>query len=131
MEENKELRNLKNNVDSWIKQTNERLRELEGYGKNLNQIKDQVTRERLMLGLWEYSSDPSTIMEYDKIIDIFTNKFIKKDTENKYITCDPARGGRDNAVIMVWHGLYMVKMYVHGKCKMPFLEGEIDRIATI
>ncbi len=31
MEENKELRNLKNNVDSWIKQTNERVNELEGY----------------------------------------------------------------------------------------------------
>ena len=81
------------------------------YGTNLKEIKDESTRLRLMEGLWEYDDDPSKLMNYDAICDLFTNTFVEKG--DKYISSDLAGQGRDNFVISVWDGL---------RCKIPLVK---------
>jgi hypothetical protein len=72
------------------------------YKENLQGL-DENSKQRLLYGNWEYDNDPSTLIEYDKIIDCFSNDFVNSGT--KYITCDVARFGSDSSVIAVWDGL--------------------------
>ena len=75
------------------------------YGETLATIKDVATRKRLMLGDWDYEDDPATLIDQDKIIDLFTNS--PQRTNQKYITGDIARFGKDKTVIFYWEGLHL------------------------
>lgn len=81
----------------------------------LNQLRnsDKVTRERLLLGNFEYDDDPTNLMQYDAIVDLFTNT-VEVD-EERYITADIARYGQDKTVIMVWQGLSVYKIHTYEK----------------
>ena len=81
------------------------------YKQNLLTL-DKESKERLLFGNWEYISDPSSLIEYDKIINAFSNTFVN--TGSPYITCDVARFGNDSTVIGVWNGL-RVKVYRYSK----------------
>ena len=81
------------------------------YKENLLTL-DKESKERLLFGNWEYISDPSSLIEYDKIINAFSNTFVN--TGSPYITCDVARFGNDSTVIGVWNGL-RVKVYRYSK----------------
>ncbi|MDP1728662.1 MAG: LAGLIDADG family homing endonuclease [archaeon] len=83
------------------------------YGKQLFQIKDKATKERLMFGNWEYDEDPNTLMDYDSIVDLFTNNVLK-DNE-KYLVCDVARFGKDKTTISIWQGLRAVELFEYVK----------------
>jgi phage terminase large subunit len=63
---------------------------------------DKVTIERLIHGNFEYDDDPAKLMEYDKIVDIFTNKHVERG--RRCITADIARLGGDRIVIIEWDG---------------------------
>lgn len=78
------------------------------YLVNLERM-DQKSKERLLLGNWEYDDDPSKLINYDKIQDLFTNTVEK--SESKFITADIARMGNDKTVIYVWEGLKIVDAY--------------------
>lgn len=71
---------------------------------------DKNSRERLLLGNWEYDDDPSALIEYDKILDCFTNTFVPEG--EKMITADIARFGSDSTVIGIWDG-NRVKLIQH------------------
>ena len=77
------------------------------YKQNLLTL-DTVSKERLLFGNWEYSNDPSTLIEYDKIIDAFSSTFVS--SGSRYITCDVARFGNDSTVIGIWDG-FRVKLH--------------------
>ena len=77
------------------------------YGKMLSEIKDKSTLERLKYGNWEYDADPSVLIEYDAIIDFFTNV---GEEGKKYLTADIARYGQDKTVIGCWDGLKLYKI---------------------
>lgn len=81
------------------------------YKQNLLTL-DKESKERLLFGNWEYLSDPSSLIDYDKIINSFSNDFVS--SGDKYITCDVARFGIDSTVIGVWNG-YRVKVYRYSK----------------
>ncbi|CAB5218441.1 Phage terminase large subunit [uncultured Caudovirales phage] len=81
------------------------------YKQNLLTL-DKESKERLLFGNWEYLSDPSSLIDYDKIINSFSNTFVS--SGDKYITCDVARFGNDSTVIGVWSG-YRVKIYRYSK----------------
>jgi len=73
---------------------------------------DKNSRERLLNGNWRYDDDPATLIEYDKIIDAFSNTHVNG--SGTYITADIARYGSDNTVIGVWKG-HRVKLFsFHG-----------------
>lgn len=76
------------------------IKSLEGLDKN--------SRERLLYGNWEYDDDPSALINYDAIVDMFTNQHVPGGT--KYITADIARFGSDKTVIAVWDG-FRAKIY--------------------
>jgi hypothetical protein len=77
------------------------------YKENLLGL-DSVSKERLLFGNWEYLDDPAQLIDYDKILDSFTNTFVA--IGDAYITCDVARFGNDSTVIGVWNG-FRVRLY--------------------
>lgn len=64
---------------------------------------DNISRARLLDGDWEYDDDPSALIEYEKILDAFSNTFLPENGD-KYITVDVARFGSDSTVIGIWDG---------------------------
>ncbi len=78
----------------------------EHYIKQLEKL-DKVSRQRLLLGDWEYNEDDALLFDYDSIHDMFTNKL---EGSMKYITCDVARFGADKTIIILWNGLTAEKI---------------------
>ncbi len=82
------------------------------YEANLKTL-DAASRERLLYGNWEFDDDLAKLIEYDKIIDCFSNTFI--DGGLSHITADIARFGSDSTVICVWSGLRVTFKQYRGK----------------
>lgn len=80
------------------------------YGKQLDRITDPAMKARLKLGSFEYDNDPASLIEYDAILDLFTNTVPEGE---KAMTNDVARHGVDKTVIYLWKGwkLYGVRIY--------------------
>lgn len=97
------------------------------YIENLKKL-DKTTKERLLYGNFEYDDDPSKLMEYDAIVDLFTNAGVM--TEDKYLTCDPARMGHDKTVIMLWGGYVVTKVWEFKKQKTDITEEILLKIAA-
>lgn len=77
------------------------------YIKSLHKL-DELSKQRLLYGNWEYDDSLGKLFKYDKILDLFTNKFIQQG--KKYITCDVARKGSDKCVICLWDNLRVEKI---------------------
>lgn len=84
-----------------------------GYLEHLNRTLSKNEKERLLFGNWEYDDDPATLCQYEKLLELFTNRFegLKGD---KFITADIARFGSDKIVIGLWEG-YTVTIYAYEK----------------
>jgi hypothetical protein len=87
----------------------------DGYLENLHRILDKNAKERLLYGNWEYDDDPLTMMDYDKILELFTNTFIQP-TPDKYLIADIAYEGSDLFVIGYWEGLVLQHIEAIEKC---------------
>ena len=90
-----------------------------------------VQRQRLLLGNWEYDTDPAALIDYDNLINTFNNaQILHKDNagkvlgtqrqdgsifKEKCISVDVARLGDDKTVILIWIGLYIVEYKVLAK----------------
>ncbi len=84
-----------------------------GYEDALRSLNSEVTKQRLLYGNFEYDDDPATLIDYEKILDCFTNTWIAV-SGRSHITCDVARFGTDKTVIGVWNG-WGVRLYAfHG-----------------
>lgn len=83
------------------------------YGENLSQISDKAMLERLKYGNWEYDDDPTALMTYESIIDLFTNTV--PESFQKYLVADVARYGGDKTVITLWKGLRCYRIETHIK----------------
>ena len=95
------------------------------YIDNLNKL-SQIDKERLLLGNWEFDDDPSKMIEYNKILDLYSNTFVEGG--DKYITADIARYGSDLAVIMVWDGWRVIDIIYFDKSSITFLADEITKL---
>ena len=76
------------------------------YEKQLSEL-DELSKQRLLYGNWEYDVNEDNLIDYDAILNLFNQKGISGD---KYISCDVARFGSDKTVIMYWEGLYIKKI---------------------
>ena len=85
------------------------------YVENLKQM-DKASKERLLYGNWEFDDDPAKLIDYDCILDLFTNVHVE--AGRPYMSVDAARMGSDKAVIMVWKGLKVVKLWASDKTKI-------------
>lgn len=73
-----------------------------GYIEQLQQSLTRNEQERLLHGNWEYDSDPAVLIEFEKILDCFTNTHVEEG--KKFISADIARLGGDKIVIIEWSG---------------------------
>ena len=73
------------------------------YEKQLFEL-DELSKQRLLYGNWEYDATNDSLIQYDAIINMFSQQGIDGD---KYISCDVARFGSDRTVIMLWQGLHL------------------------
>lgn len=76
-------------------------------GLDLNSI------ERLLRGNWEYDADPAKLIDYNAIVDLFTN--ILPPGPEKYITADIARQGTDRTVLAYWEGFVCKRIAAFSK----------------
>lgn len=100
-----------------------------GYLSKLDGIKDKAKKERLKYGNWEYDDDPTVLMDYDSIMDIYTNDHVPKG--EKYITADIARFGKDKTTIMLWEGFRVSQVLTFSKQSTVDTENEIKKLKTI
>lgn len=84
------------------------------YINNLHTL-DQASKERLLLGNWEYDNDPSALLTYEQILDLFNNTHVRPDDTSKALTCDVATLGADKFVLVYWQGFVATKIKVIAK----------------
>tara|TARA_R100001163_G_C5056002_1_gene192416 strand:- start:108 stop:1436 length:1329 start_codon:yes stop_codon:yes gene_type:complete len=77
------------------------------YYKTQLETLDELSKQRLLYGNWEYDASKDNLIEYDAIINLFNQTGIKG---QKYISCDVARFGSDKTIIMLWEGLHIKKI---------------------
>lgn len=99
-----------------------------GYIESLDEIKDATTKKRLKYGEWEYEDDPLSLVEYERILDIFTNEYVEGG--KKYITADIARFGNDKVKIRVWDGLRVIQKVTREKLKVTESAALIKQLAN-
>lgn len=80
------------------------------YRKNLQKIKDTITRARLLNGDWEYTVSDNALCSYDSLVNMFINSTVK--FGRQILTGDISRYGDNQTVIYRWSGLRMEERYV-------------------
>lgn len=87
---------------------------------------DEVTKQRLLFGNFDYDDTPGRLFDYEALNDIFTNP---KHNGEKFISVDVAREGKDTTVICVWDGFEIVEIITEGKSRMDTLAQKVRNIA--
>lgn len=64
---------------------------------------DEISKQRLYYGNWEYDDDKATLISFNAIMDYWNGQHVKPEG-NHYLTIDVARKGKDKTVFRVWHG---------------------------
>lgn len=89
---------------------------------------DENSQQRLLYGNWEYDDDPTSLMDFDALTDLFTNGGVKEG--ERYITADVARFGSDLTVIMLWSGLRVEQIVVLPSSSVTETAARIRTMAT-
>ena len=89
---------------------------------------DENSKQRLYYGNWEYDNDPSKLIDFDKIQNVFTNEFVEGG--QMYISADVARFGSDKMVICVWSGFKVIEIVSLNKSSIVEIAQLIRSLAT-
>ncbi len=90
---------------------------------------DEITRQRLLYGNFEYDDDDRALVSYENIRDCFSNTFT---IEGKpYISSDLAMQGRDNFVVAVWQGLRVRIPIIKNKSTGKEIEMDLKSTAEL
>lgn len=98
------------------------------YVESLHNIQDRVTRERLLLGEWEYDDNPNALCNYDAITDLFTNTYCT-DAGDVWLSADVALLGRDSYVRAVKRG-QTIRLTIRPTMKPTEIVADINKAAT-
>ncbi len=79
-----------------------------GYIQSLANEKDSVRRQRLWEGNWDYDESNDSLITFDNLSDCFSNTIIKNN--QKYLTVDVARFGKDSTTFSFWEGLELYRI---------------------
>lgn len=90
---------------------------------------DEVSKQRLYYGNWEYDDDPAKLIEYDSILDLWNNDHVEGG--QKYISADIARFGSDKGVIFVWDGFRVIDIVTLELSSITNTAEQIKRLASI
>ena len=99
----------------------------EDYIKRLNELKDNATKQRLLFGNFDYDDDPTALIDYGQISDMWMRKPM---SGIKHITADIARYGSDKAVIMVWDGLTIIEIVTFDISSTTEIQNAIRALAV-
>tara|TARA_R110000824_G_scaffold395501_1_gene596183 strand:+ start:2613 stop:3929 length:1317 start_codon:yes stop_codon:yes gene_type:complete len=86
---------------------------------------DEMSKQRLLFGNWEYNAGEDNLCEYDAIINLFNQEGVGGE---KYITCDVARFGTDKTIILYWEGLSVKQIISFDKSSVTEVSSEIKRL---
>ena len=86
---------------------------------------DEISKQRLLFGNWEYNTGEDNLCNYDAILNLFEQDGINGE---KYITCDVARFGNDKTVIMYWEGLTIKNILSFAKSSVIDVSEQIKQI---
>lgn len=86
---------------------------------------DELSKQRLLFGNWEYDASNDNLIQYDAIINLFDQKGLKG---QNFISCDIARFGDDKTIIIVWEGLHIKKMVKLLKSAINEVVVEVKRL---
>jgi phage terminase large subunit len=98
------------------------------YLATLSLIKDKSTRERLLNGNFDYDDDPNTLIDYDTILNMFSNIYAEHGI--KYIIADIARYGSDRAILTVWDKYVLIEYLVFDISSTVVLQNAITALRT-
>jgi len=93
------------------------------YVQTLASEKDPVRRARLFEGDWDYDDDATALLTDTDISRIFTNE---GNPGLRYMTVDPAFGGKDEAVIYIWNGYIVEYAYSIPKTDPKTFKSTVD-----
>lgn len=94
------------------------------YIKNLENL-DEISKKRLLLGLWEYD-DEGNLFNHDDIIDMFDRDVEMESGGDFLLSVDVARSGRDKAVILLWNDLNVLRIWEWEKCTINEIVNHIN-----
>ena len=97
------------------------------YIDNLQSL-PEIDKQRLLYGNWRYDNDLAKLIEFDNIINSFTNSFVPNG--ERYISADVARFGSDKAVIIYWNGYRAEIILEFEKSSITELEKAIRYLAN-
>jgi hypothetical protein len=95
------------------------------YEENLRTLDDN-SKQRLLYGNWDYDNDPTSLVDYEQITNLYTNIFVQGG--NKYIIADIARFGSDKAIITVWDGLKLIDRVSFATSAMTEIQNSITAL---
>lgn len=101
--------------------------EAEAYIRNILENSDQTTIERLIYGNFEYDDDPNILINYNSILDAFTNSFVNPG--KKFITTDIALSS-DLFVAFYWDGWRIEDVLILHKTDAKVVEQRLKQFAT-
>jgi phage terminase large subunit len=78
------------------------------YVEKLNSETNNVRRERLAKGNWDYEDDSDSLISSDALSDSFSNTVVKDN--RKFLVVDVARKGKDSTIFSFWNGLELYKL---------------------
>ena len=95
------------------------------YYKTQLQTLDELSKQRLLFGNWEYDATKDSLIDYNAIVSLFSQRGVNG---QKYISCDVARFGSDRTVIMVWEGLHLIKIVTLLKSAVNDVVDEVKKM---
>jgi len=98
------------------------------YIRTLESIKNRQTRLRLLSGYWEYEGNVNSLVDYDAILDTFTNKHVAPSGLRR-LSADLATRGRDKFIAYKWNGLCVRIALKLAKADSKQIETELARVA--
>lgn len=90
---------------------------------------DNNSKQRLYYGNWEYDDDPSALISFEKISNVFTNNFVP--TGTGFISADIARYGSDTTTIILWNGLRAESVKRLVKKNTVWVSSEIEELRQL
>lgn len=103
---------------------------VDGYLDNLHRILKGNEKRRLLFGEWEYDDDPNALIDYNRILDLFTNSQVVDKKADHYITADVARMGSDKAIIWAWRGWEAIELIEFDTSKTTDIQQAITTLKT-
>ena len=94
------------------------------YKTNLESL-DEISKQRLLYGNWEYDSTKDSLIHYDNIVGLFSNQGIEGD---RYISADISRYGDDKTVICLWYGMHIDKIITINKSSLTEVADKIKEL---